>query len=229
MKKSNLIKLFLMFFTFSIFFSHFARIGYSNGVGIFNGLYVGHTLYISAMPGEPIPMTMTFNKTSEDTFNIVNELKDPINDIGSWDVNVNTRIISNVVNFGPFEGNHSVFWIYNNVSLNDQVTMCNIYMCVHGLDGDVVFNVTGEAMHGSMGVWQLKDDYGSVLYYEKTIGFLVNGTIKHLTDFNVYKFESTNAFALPPGIPSYMLIIIVPVIGVVSIVLSVIIFRKRRK
>ncbi|UCC18444.1 MAG: hypothetical protein JSV62_10035 [Promethearchaeota archaeon] len=230
MKKTNLMRFLLTLFASLIFLSFSLPIGYSNEVGIFDGLYIEHIYTLSPMPGEEIPMTMTFSKTSEDMFNIENELKNPINDIGSWDVNTTTRIISNVVKFGPFEGNHSVFWIYTDVSINDQIRMCNIWRCVHGYDGDVLFNVTGEAMHGSMEVWQLEDDYGSLLWYEKTIGFLVNGTINHLTDWNSYEFSSTNAFdtTVASAIPSYMLIIIVPVIGIVSIGFAIFINRKKK-
>lgn len=221
MKKSNFVKFFLIFFAFSIFFSNFATIAYSNEVGIFDGMYVNHKLTLSAMPGDKIPMTLTFNKKSGDMFKIVNDLGYPIDDTGSWWVNTTTRIISNVQNFGPFEGNHSVFWIYTDISLNDQVRMCNIYMCVHGLDGDVLFNVTGEAMHDSMEVWQLEDAYGSVLWYEKTKGFLVNGTIKHLTDWNYYEFEETNALedTGDEAIPGYSYFLLICIIIGVSIIM----------
>jgi hypothetical protein len=219
MKKSNFMKFLLGLITTSMFLSCFLPIAYSDEVGIFDGMYVEHNLKLSAMPGK-IPMTLTFTQLSEDTFNIENELGVPINDIGSWDVNTTTRIISNVVNFGPFEGNHSVFWIYTDVSLNDQITMCNLYMCVHGLDGDVVFNVTGEAMHDSMEVWILEDAYGSELWYEKTKGFLVNGTINHLTDWNKYIFVDTNALDVPPpGIPGYGIFLLIGAISAIGIII----------
>ncbi|MFX1379623.1 MAG: hypothetical protein ACFFA4_11090 [Promethearchaeota archaeon] len=192
-------------------------------------MVVNHTLTLSAMPGQQISMSLTFSKISDDMFNIENWLKYPINDIGYWDINTTNRVISNVINFGPFEGNHSVFWIYTDVSINDQLKMCNIYRCVHGFDGDVIFTVTGEAMHETMRVWQLEDAYGSVLWYEKTKGFLVNGTINHLTDWNHYEFESTNALAVAPGMPLYLWIILISGIGAVAIIIAIVIIRKRKK
>ncbi len=210
--------------TSSILLSCFLSVAYSNEIGIFDGMYVNHTYTLSPMPGTEIPMTLTFLKISEDIFRIENELKAPINDDGSWDVNITTRIISNVVNFGPFNGNHSVFWIYTDISINDQFPMCNIWRCVHGFDGDVLFNVTGEAMLGSMAVWVLEDDYGSILWFEKTKGFLVNGTINHLTDWNSYEFVSTNAFDPPEdtdgaAISGYSYLLLIGIIASVSIIL----------
>jgi len=189
MNKSQTIKTIFLLISLLSIFSSFIQFGSSYEIGIFNGMYVNHTYTSSAMPDE-VPMTLTFSKLTDDMFHIENELKDPINDVGSWDVNTTTRVISNVVNFGPFDGDHSVFWIYTNISIDDQFMMCNIWKGVHNgfTNGDTLFNVTGEALHGTMAVWQLEDVYGSILWYEKTKGFLVNGTLMYLTDWNNYEF-----------------------------------------
>ncbi|MFX1326638.1 MAG: hypothetical protein ACFE91_00650 [Promethearchaeota archaeon] len=220
MKKSTLMKSLLVLVTSSILLSCFLPIGYSNKVGIFDGMYVDHIYTVSRMSGVEVDMTLTFTRPSEDTVHIVNKLKSPINDIGSWDVNTSTRIISNVQNFGPFSGNHSVFWIYTDISLTDQFPMCNIWRCVHGFDGDVLFTVTDEAKHGSMAIWQLEDAYGSVLWYEKTRGFLVNGTINHNEDWNSYEFVSTNALdSGDAAIPGYSYFLLIGIIAGVSFIL----------
>ncbi len=226
MKKSNLGKFFLALITFLIVFSHFLAIGYSNAVGIPNGLQVKHNYSTNVMSGIT-PSTMTFTKSSSDTIHITNYLGGDIDDTGSWDTNTNTRIISNQVNFGPFNGDHSVFWIYTNISLDDQLLMCNIWKGVHnGLtNGDATFNVTGEAMHGTMEVWILKDAHGSEMWYEKARGFLVNGTLKHSTDYNTYEFVSVGVTGLP-GVSGYSLFLIICVTAMISFV---IIQRKKIK
>jgi hypothetical protein len=224
MKKSKLMKILLGFISFSIFFSCFLPIAYSDDVGIFDGMIVEHQFRRSIQTGVS-SMELTFTEISEEMFHIYIVLGWPANMVGSWDVNTTTRIASNVVPpgtvFGPFESNHSVFWIYTDISLNDQIRMCNIWRCVHGYNGDVLFNVTGEATHGSMNVWILEDAYGSELWYEKTKGFLVNGTINHLTDWYNYTFVDTNALDVPagPAIPGYGYFLLIGAISVIGIII----------
>lgn len=44
-----------------------------------------------------------------------------------------------------------------------------------------------------MEVWQLEDDYGSVVWYEKSNGFLVNGTfIWGVSWYEKFEFEGIN-------------------------------------
>ncbi|MFW9942371.1 MAG: hypothetical protein ACFFFT_15135 [Candidatus Thorarchaeota archaeon] len=226
MKKSKLAKFFLLLITFSIIFSHFLVIGYSAVVGIPNGLQVKHDYSTNAMPGVITPSTLTYTLTSSDVIHIVNYLGGDIDDTGSWDVNTSTRIISNQENFGPFDDDHSVFWIYTDVALNDQMLMCNIWKGVHSGTGDTLFNITGESMHGTMEVWVLEDIYGSEMWYEKERGFLVNGTMIHVGDYNMYEFVSAE---IPkPGIPVDLIsIIIITLISVIAIV-SIIVIRRQK-
>ncbi|MFX1554107.1 MAG: hypothetical protein ACFFBV_09285 [Promethearchaeota archaeon] len=220
MKKSNLMKSLLVIITSSIFFSCFLPIAYSDEVGIFDGMEVKHTYTLSQMPGTEIPMIFTFSKLSDDMFHIENELKAPIYDTGSWDVNISTRVISNVKKFGPDEGDHAVFWIYTDVSLNDQFLMCNLWKGQLSPPGDTLFNVTGEAMHGSMAVWILEDAYGSELWYEKTKGFFVNGTISYAPEWNHYEFVETNALRTSgAAIPGYSYLFLISIIIAVSIII----------
>lgn len=218
MKKSKLAKFFLLFVTFSIVLSHFLEDGYSNVVGIPNGLQVIHNYSSNVMPGVT-PSTLTYTQPSGDNIHLVNYLGGDIDDTGSWDTDTDTRIITNQQNFGPFNGDHSVFWIYTDVSLDDQIVMCNIWKGVHnGLtNGDTTFNVTGEAMHGTMEVWVLEDAFGSEMWYEKARGFLVNGTLIHSGDYNNYAFVS--AGVPNPGIPGYSFFLISGVIAIVSFII----------
>lgn len=219
MKKSNLAKFFLLLITFSIFLSHFFAIGYSDEVGITNGLVVKHNYSTNMMPDTITLSKLTYTFPSSDIIHIVNYLGGDIKDTGSWDVDTSTRIISNQENFGPFNGDHSVFWIYTDVALDDQIVMCNIWKAVHSgfTNGDTTFNITGEAMHGTMEVWVLEDEYGSEVWYEKERGFMVNGTLKHLTDYNTYEFVSAG---IPkPAVPGYSFFLLIGVIAIVSIIL----------
>ena len=218
MKKSKLAEISLFLITFSILFSHFLAIGYSAVVGIPNGLKVKHNYSTNAMPGIITPSTLTYTLPSSDIIHIVNYLGGDIDDTGSWDVSTSTRIISNQENFGPFDNDHSVFWIYTDVSLNDQIVMCNIWKGVHTGVGDTTFNITGEAILDTVDVWVLEDAYGSELWYEKERGFLVNGSMIHIGDYNMYEFVSAGVPKPTPGIPGYSFVLVISIIAIVSII-----------
>ena len=215
MKRSGSLKLLLLLLVISLIFSNFLSIGYSNVVGIPNGLQVEHNYSTNQMPGETTPSTLTYTKPSNDIIHITNYLGGSIDDTGSWDVNASSRIISNQENFGPFNDDHSVFWIYTDVSLNDQIVMCNIWKGVHTGVGDTTFNITGEAMLDTMEVWVLEDAFGSELWYEKERGFMVNGTIIHGGDHNKYEFISAGV----PVIPGYSFLLIIGIIATISIII----------
>jgi len=214
MNKSKLTNYIFLLIIFSLFFSHIIAIGYSNEVGITNGMYVNHTHSDhSMMVGHPT--TVTFSKTSDEFFHVEWWWGGSYQMTGSWDVNINTRIISNMQNFGPTDGSHTPFWIYTDVSLNDQIIIYNHYQ-----GGDTVFNITGEAMYGSMEVWELRDAFGSVVWYEKSKGFLLNGTQRYLTDWQKFEFEGTNAFSKKAEIiPGYNYFFLIGLLLVSAIVI----------
>ena len=73
-------------------------------------------------------------------------------------------------------------------------------------------------------VWVLEDEYGSVVWFEKTIGFLVNGTFRYNTDWQTFEFAETNAFGSSGdtgdgAIPGYNYLILVGIIAIVSIII----------
>lgn len=223
MKKSKLTHSIFLLTIFSLFFSHIIAIGYSNEVGITNGMYVNYINSDSYRPGELIPSTVTFSKTSDEIFHVEWKWEGSYNILGSWDVNISTRIVSNMQTFGPKEGSHDVVWIYTDVSLNDQIIMYNHILDVNdGLgNGDTVFNITGEAMYDTMEVWELRDAFGSVIWYEKSKGFLLNGTHRYLTDWQKFEFEGTNAFSKAgiPGILGYNYFFLIGLLLVSAIVI----------
>ncbi|MFX0039118.1 MAG: hypothetical protein ACFFB9_02905 [Promethearchaeota archaeon] len=217
MKRSNTKKSILFIVIFSMFFSYFLAIGYSNVVGIPEGFQLKQIMSLKQVP-EPFPSTYTFTYTSSDLLHIENYLGGIIDDTGSWDVNTTTRIVSNTLNFGPSIGDHSVFWIYTDVALNDQIVMCNLWLDAHTGSGDTGFNITGEAMHGTMEVWILEDEFGSEVWYEKERGFMVNGTLQHSGDYNKYEFVSASVPS-PPAVPGYNCVLIITVIAIVTIMI----------
>lgn len=218
MNRSKSIKKFFLLIILFAFFSQFIAVGQSDDVGITDGLKVNHILTLSELPDE-IPQTITFSKKSDDLFHVKWHLKGDIDDIGSWDVNTSTRIVSNRQNFGPNDGTHDFFWIYTDVSLNDQIIMFHIWRDYATPEAEAVFNITGEAMLGDMEVWQLEDDYGSVLWYEKTKGVLVNGTLTYLTWWHYYEFVSFSKAGGEPEIPGYNYFILIGIIAIVSFII----------
>ena len=211
MKKSNIISFFLLLITVSLFFSSFLTFGCSSEVGIKDGMVVKH-IYRISMLDEDIPTKFTFNKKSSDTFHVKWKYGGSIGMTGSWDVDVSTSIVSNMETFGPNDGTHNHAWIWTDVSLNDQVLIFNFFSY-----SDHLFNITGEAMHGSMEVWQLEDDEGSVVWYEKTEGFLVNGTFRYSSDSQKYTFVS--ASVPKPGIPGYNYLLVLGIITAIAIIM----------
>jgi hypothetical protein len=144
-------------------------------------------------------------------------------------VNTSTRIVSNLNNFGPENGEHCIFWIYTDVSLDDHINISNIWKAVHTGNGDTEFNITGETTHGTMNVWILEDQYGSEVWYEKTKGFLVNGTFTFSGDYHTYEYVSHSFPSTGNGgpvIPGYDLLLI---LGVTSLIGINLIKQNRKK
>jgi hypothetical protein len=194
MNKNRSVRIFLLIIIFSLFFSYFFVFGYSNEVGNLNGLRVNHIYRISMLPDEDIPTSFKFTKRSSDIYHVTWRYGGSIQQTGSWDVNSSTSVVSNMDNFGPDNGYHNFAWIWTNVSLDDQILMFNFFS-----NTDHLFNITGEAMHGTMDCWILEDDYGSEVWYEKLRGILINGTFKYNSDWQKFTFVS----AAVDGIPGY--------------------------
>jgi hypothetical protein len=216
MKKSNTISFILLLITVSLFFSSFLSFGCSNEVGIKDGMVIKHIHSLSIYP-EEIPTKLTFTKSSENTFHVNWRWGGSIGDTGSWDVTISSNIVSNMHNWGPENDSHNWAWIYTDVALNDQITIFNVIKQMNTGDGDTVYNITGEAMHGAMEVWVLEDQFESEVWYEKERGFLVNGTNKHSTGWETFEFVSVSVSK--PGIPGYSYLLVLGIITTVSIII----------
>jgi hypothetical protein len=219
MKKCWSIRIFLFIIISSIFFSNFLAFGYSNEVGITDGLVVNH-LYRYYSVDEIVPSRFTFTKRPDQMFHIKWYFGGSWDVGGFWDVNTSTRIVSNQESPAPDNGDHDHSWIWTDVSLDDQILIFNFFSNV-----DHLFNVTGEAMHGSMAAWILEDNYGSEVWYEKERGILLNGTFKApATGWQKYWFVSA---AVAAGIPGYNYFLLIGAILGCGIIL--IKYRQRKK
>ena len=168
---------------------------------LFDGMYINHTFI---MPGYGSgPSSFSYSHSSGDIFNVFWNLW--IGN-GSWDVNRQTRVMSNsngMMNFG--NGYHTPAWIFTNHSLYDIVPIVFPY------DGDHNFNITGELVYdlpgfGLVEVWILEDLMVAegIAWYEKNTGILLNGTFVDYTGTSSYTFDfvDTNVCIIPPLNPS---------------------------
>lgn len=110
---------------------------------------------------------------------------------GHWDINVKTRLMTNVVSPGFMSNSHTPFWIFTNVHVND-----HMLISVDG-EGDYDFIVTDEfgynfSTFGNIRIWELRDAANpkTVAWYEQSTGILLNGT------FHYYGGNYSYAFTL---------------------------------
>lgn len=181
-------------------FSYIVAIGYSNEVGVTDGMYVKH-FYTSNWEPAGFPTTLTISRISDLTYHVGWRWEG--RGTGHWDVTLSTNIVSNRDGHAPHDGKHNWAWIYNDSSLNDHITLYSFSKQIETGDGDTVFTITGEynitggTMDDSMEIWELTDAHGSVLWYEKSKGFLVNGTFQYLSNWEKLEYLETNAFSSP--------------------------------
>jgi hypothetical protein len=121
-----------------------------------------------------------------------------------WDVDVATRIMTNVTDWGVFdEGHHDPGWIFTIISLGS-----SILIAIGGLE-EHTFNITDELIYdlpgyGSVGVWVLEDlTLPGNAWYEKSTGILLKGSFLNSNGENyTLDFVSTNVeftYAVLPG------------------------------
>jgi hypothetical protein len=125
--------------------------------------------------------------------------------VGSWDIDLDTRIMSNCVSPCFVEGTHTPFWISTNAQLNDIIQICVNGEGDHNfqISDDLIFDLPG---FGLIEVWELEDLTvpSGVAWYEKSTGILLNGTFFYGGGANNYTFDfvDTNVefiYAVPPG------------------------------
>ncbi|NVM30405.1 MAG: S8 family serine peptidase, partial [Candidatus Helarchaeota archaeon] len=145
-----------------------------NESSLFNGMYIN---YIHKMLFGDYPARFDYHQTSESRFHVVwNSYR------ASWDVDVQTRIITNTEGDGFGNYVHTPLWILKDTELGDLVPIGVIGY----RDGDHLFNVSNELIYhspeGPLEVWVLEDlTTPGVAWYEKSSGILLKG--------NFYYFE----------------------------------------
>ena len=162
----------------------FTQTGYGNGDSIISYSHVSgsifHTTWQGSIAGMPIS--------------------------GYWDVDGNTRVITDAggSNFGS--NVHAPFWIFTETKLGDLIPIA-----VDG-EGDHQFNVTGDFLYdlpgvGLLDVWILENLAlpGSIAWYEKSTGLLLYGDFLYAGGSYNYEFNITdtnaNLIFTPPPDP----------------------------
>jgi hypothetical protein len=230
----KLMKYVIVVIIMSFFFSHIITIGYSAPTGIFSGLYVKYIHSDSFHLGETQDAEIKFSKDTDEIYHVTWTLSAgtlglTTGGTGSWDENLNTRVVSNIVLPGPVDGSHTWTRILTNVSLNDSV---KIY--IH-LGGDQDFNVSSELNRtfpgiGEVGIWELKDSNGSVVWYEKSKGIFLNGTFHYLTFWKKSEFVDTNALeglVTEDSLPGYNFVFLISMTSIIGVIIIKHRSRKR--
>jgi hypothetical protein len=168
-------------------FSHFVGYGYSVETGISDGLVFKHIHSLSIYP-EEIQTNLTYAHVSGDLYHAEWAWGGSINLTGSWDVNIDTRIVSNMQVFGPDNGCVSSFWIPTDVSLHDQV----ISSCAYAFNNTYDISAERVIPYGdiSIEVWEITDAANTKVWFEKSTGLLVNGTFRsHLKTLMLQRIQ----------------------------------------
>jgi hypothetical protein len=126
--------------------------------------------------------------------------------VGSWDIDLDSRIMSNCVGPCFVEGTHTPFWIFTDAQLNDIIQICVDAEADHNfqISDELLFDLPG---FGLIEVWELEDLTvpGGVAWYEKSTGILLNGTFFYVGGAANYTFDfiDTNVeftyVDIPPG------------------------------
>ena len=149
-----------------------------------------------------MPSNVTYTHYSDNIFSVSLDINmGETNDY--WHVDSRTRKIS--ASYFYNNNHHTPYWIFINVSLGDNVLIC----VPHG--NDHTFTVLKELMYelpgyGTVEVWELHEiSYpNGILWYEKSTGIMLNGTLYSSDGTNYFKFyfrESNAEFSYvqPPN------------------------------
>ena len=174
----------------------FFLIGAVAATGLFDGLYYNWTGIFN------VGMTSPWYGSEEYQFlegNIfTNNHYDSQNGQGDWLTDNATRIL---VTSQPFWGTnvHDHIFISSNTTLNE-----NISINIAGADSNCTVTGTADLQFSNTNLtcWELTDSGGSLLYYEKETGLLINGTFQlGMGFYYTIILNSTNAvFRIPPTI-----------------------------
>jgi hypothetical protein len=163
---------------------------------LFNSMYLNYSFTLLS---NTYPLKYSYSYISETLFHTDYVFYvDSSPQIGYWDVNTQTRIMTNSyggIAFGS--GTHTPIWIFTDISMNDIVPIAV------DAEGDHNFEVTGELIYnfsglGPLEVWILEDLTlpGGIAWYEKSTGILLNGTFLYYGGLYNYTFNLIDTNAL---------------------------------
>ena len=187
---------------------------------IFDGLYMH---YEATWNGGPlVPTNFTYHEYLLDVYNVT--WVSFLGGIGTWNVEVSTRTMTNPQGEHFLPGIYEPGWIHTDASLNDIVLIA-----VDG-DGDYIFNITGETVYnlagyGKIGIWILEDVFNPncTAWFEKSTGILIKGTFIYPMGNYTLNLLRTNALfnyiTTPGGIPGFYLFFAVSLFGILSLVI----------
>ncbi len=161
-------------------------IGSFKKIPFFDGMYINYTKIYNAHSDSQ--MNCIYSQVSGSIFHMTDMLYQD-----SWDIDVQNRIITNNSGYMDFnDGAHTPLWIFTNVSLGDLVRIGVGVDHTFRVSGELVYNIPG---FGPVEVWVLEDEsyYDGALWYEKSTGLLLNGTI---IEGYVFGTELSNTFNL---------------------------------
>ena len=199
---------------------------------LFDGLIHNYTF---AIFGQTFLMQYVYSSLSERNFHLDYSLYNGsiLLQKGYWDVDSQTRIMTD--SFGGFSfgyGTHTPLWIFTDSSLGDEIPIS-----VAG--SDHTFNVSDELTYnlpdfGLVEVWVLEDlDFpGSIAWYEKNSGLLLNSTFLYELGMTTGNYSLTlvysNYFEVENGngIPGYNLLFIIASLGVIILLSAKVKFKK---
>jgi len=151
---------------------------------LFNGMYMNYSF---SMDIYTFDTNISYRFNTGDLFKVKWDI---MGMQGFWDVNVKTRLMTNLVGPGFSPNSHSPFWIFTDVSIND-----HILISVDG-EGDYDFIVTDEFGYnfptfGDIRIWELRDvaNPETIAWYEQSTGILLNGTFHYYEGNYNYAFE----------------------------------------
>ena len=152
---------------------------------LFDGMFTNYTITSNVM-GNGIS-TFFYSQKLNNDFNVTWTFP-----LHTWDVSFENRILSNIVGGWLSDGDHTLEWIYPDISLGSFIWIGTVW------EGDHLFNVSGELEYfipgyGPVGVWVLTDisSPGS-LWFEKSTGILLNGTVTIFGGGSYYTFNFIN-------------------------------------
>jgi hypothetical protein len=164
---------------------------------LFTGMYMNYLFTLDEANSYDTNVSYNFK-----TGNIFTATWDLMIMTSTWDINMNDRIMTNVINPVWLPGTHTPFWVHTDITIGDILNIT-----VDGI-GDETFIVSNEfyidyPAVGSVGVWELHGitTPESIAFYEQSTGILLNSTFFYNNYNYTLELIDTNAECNPSYLP----------------------------